>query len=90
MVPLAPEGLAGEIATLLSVAEVTVSGVVLLLLPSVALMMAVPGFNVALTNPRLPSALLMVAELVLPDAQVTLVVKSAVWLSLYVPVAVYC
>ena len=68
---------------------VTVSAVVLETPPNVAVMVVVPGFAPA-ASPFEPDVLLIVAALVLDDAQVTEVVIFCVVPSEYVPVAVNC
>ena len=83
--PAAIEGLAGVTAMLCNVAEVTVSTVEPLMLPSVALIVDVPTAT-PVARPVAPT----VAVAGVPEAQVTDPVRSAVELSEYVPVATNC
>jgi len=83
--PAATDGFAGVTAIDTRVAFVTVSVVDPTTLPLVALIVELPAF----TPVAKPEALI-VATVVVPDAHVTLPVKSCVELSLNVPVAVNC
>ena len=56
---------------------------------SVAVIVVAP-VEALVASPSLPPALLMVATAGLAELQVTVVVRSCVVLSLYVPVAVHC
>jgi hypothetical protein len=83
--PFAIDGFAGVTAIDCSVAAVTVSTVDPLTEPDVALMVLVPT-PAPVANP----VLVIVAVAVVPDDQVTDVVRFCVLLSLNVPVAVNC
>src|ERR1019366_2589416 len=83
--PLAIEGFAGVTAIDCSVAGVTVNTVEPLIAPEVALIVLVPT-----ATPLARPPAVMVAVVVVPDAQVTEAVRFCVLLSLYVPVAVNC
>ena len=83
--PAATDGFAGVTAIDDSVAAVTVNVVEPTTAPLVALIVDVPTFT-AVANP----AALIVAFAGVPDAHVTLLVRSFVELSLNVPVAVNC
>src|ERR1043165_2790943 len=88
--PLAIEGLGGVTWIDTSVAAVTVSTALGEVTPlGVALMLLAPTPE-AVATPLDPPALLMLATLALSDAQVTVVVRSCVELSVYTPVAVNC
>ena len=78
--PLAMLGLAGVTAIDTSVAEVTVSVVLPEMLPLVAEIVVLPA-AAELARPCEPPALLIVATLVLDEAQVTCVVRFCVELS---------
>jgi hypothetical protein len=75
--PTATLGLTGEIMIISRTAGVTVSVVVPLMPPSVALIVAVPTATPVAT-PTVLVALEIVATDVVPDAQVTRLVKSCV------------
>jgi methylglyoxal synthase len=85
--PFAIDGLAGVTAMDTSVAAVTVNVVLPLTPPSVAVMTDDPVFTDD-ASPALPPAFEMVAVPVVPDVQVTAVVRVCVVMSVYVPVAV--
>ena len=78
--PLAILGLAGVTATDTRVAEVTVKVVLPEMLPLVAEIVVLPGAT-ELASPCEPAALLIVAILVLLEAQITCVVRFCVELS---------
>ncbi len=83
--PLAIDGFAGVTAMDTRVAAVTVSVVVPLTLPDVALMVEVPVATAVASPPAV-----MVATLVVAELHVAVLVRSC-WLeSVYVPVAVNC
>ena len=77
VVPLAMLGLVGWTPIDTSVAAVTVSVVVAVTLPSVAVMSVVPAFTV-LATPWLPGVLLMTAVVVAEEVHVTRVVRFCV------------
>lgn len=78
--------LAGVMLSDCATALLTVSVAVAVVLPVAAVMVTCPALTV-LATPWLPLALLMVARLVSDEVQVTVVVRSCVLLSEYVPVA---
>lgn len=77
VVPLAIVGLTGEMPSETNVAFVTVRVVVPEMLPSVAVIVAVPTFP-AVAFPCVPAALLTTATFVSDDVQATCVVRSCV------------
>ena len=85
VLPAATDGFAGVTAIDTRVAFVTVNVVEPTTLPLVAVIVEVPAFT-AVARP----AAFIVATVVVPDAHVTLAVRSCVELSLNVPVAVNC
>jgi hypothetical protein len=90
VVPLAIDGFVGEIWIETSSAAVTVrieAGLVIA--PSVEVMFVVPAFA-DVASPLEPSELDIDAVPVVPEFQVTTLVKFCVELSVYVPVAVNC
>ena len=82
-------GLVGETDRDTSVAGVTVRVVDPVVLPDVAVIVAVPAAT-EMTMPFEPAVLLIDATLVLEEFQVTVDVKSCVVLSENVPVAMNC
>jgi hypothetical protein len=82
-------GLVGVIAMETSVAGVTVSVAVPETLPDVAVIVVEPAAT-DVTLPLEPAALLMAATAAVDDFHITVVVRSCVVLSEYVPVAVNC
>jgi hypothetical protein len=89
VVPTALVGLEGVIEIDDSVAKVTVSEVEPVMLPDVAVIVDVPAARQD-ARPLDPAALLIAAEAVLDELQVTDAVKSCVVPSEYLPVAVNC
>lgn len=89
VVPSAMLGLVGVIAMETSVAGVTVSVAVPETLPDVAVIVVEPAAT-DVTFPLEPAALLMAATAAVDDFHITVVVRSCVVLSEYVPVAVNC
>jgi len=85
LAPATIDGLAGVTAMLCRVADVTVSTVEPLIRPDVALIVVVPAATPVASPPKL-----IVAVAVVPEAQVTEPVMTAVVASEYVPVAVNC
>jgi len=85
VVPLGMEAFAGVTAVDTNTDAVTVRLVDPLIDPDVAWMVVLP-----VPTPVARPAPVMVATVVLEEVQITEVVKFAVLLSLYVPVAVYC
>lgn len=88
-VPLAILGLVGVTATETRLAGFTVSVVVPEMLPDAAVIVDEPA-STAVASPVEPTALLIVATLVLEELQTTDAVRFWVVLSEYVPVAVNC
>jgi hypothetical protein len=89
VVPFAIDGFVGVTPMDTSVAGVTVNVVEPLTGPSVALMLLVP-VAAPLAKPSLPLAFEIVAVAVVAEAHVTVVVRSCVVASVYVPVATNC
>ena len=89
MEPAAMAGLVGVTARETSVAGLTVSVVVLVTLPDVAVIVVEPAAT-DVANPLLPAALLMAATPVEEELQVTVFVRFCVVLSEYVPTAANC
>jgi len=87
---LGSDALAGVTVIAVSAASETVSVVLPVVAPRVALMLTGPPFFTACARPWEPAALLTVAIVASEDAQVTCVVRSWWLLSENVPVAVYC
>ena len=89
MSPFAIEGIAGVTPIDTSEAAVTVSMVLPETEPRVAVIVVVPA-PAADASPFEPEALLIAAVDVVPEDHVTLVVRSCVVASVYVPVAANC
>ncbi len=87
--PFAILGVSGVTAIDTSAAVLTVKVVDPDIAPKVAVISDEPVLTVV-ARPLPPAALLIVATLGVPDIQVTMVVRSRVLLSVYVPVAVNC
>jgi len=83
--PLAMDAPAGVTAMDTNVACVTVSVVLPLMVPEVAVIVDVPA-----PAPLASPPAVIVATLVVPEFHTTVLVRFAVLLSLYVPVAVNC
>jgi hypothetical protein len=88
-VPSAIDGVAGVTAIDTSAAPVTVSVVVPLIVPEVAVIVAVPSPTL-LANPCVGAALLIVAAAGVSELHCTVSVMFCVLPSVYVPVAVNC
>jgi hypothetical protein len=89
VVPLAFDEFAGDTDTAVSTAGVTVSTVVPVIDPRVAVIVVVPA-EIPVAVPLAPLALLMFATVMLDDVQITLAVRSCVELSEYMAVAEKC
>src|SRR5437762_2075298 len=86
---MATEPVLGAMVSLVTVAEVTVILAAPAMPPSAALMTALPALR-AEDKPSLPTALETEATVIVSDAHATDVVRSAVVMSEYVPLAMNC